>query len=394
MFESVGRPDSVKEEDWNDWNWQVRNSISSVEELEKYIQVDEELAREIEETEDDYRWHLTPYWASLMDEKDPDCPIRKQAIPSARELHDPVGVMDPLDETKHEPAPGIIRVYPDRLAWTVSNRCATLCRHCLRKRFMSAGEEGDFSQSGRKQALDYIRENEEIRDVLLTGGDPLLFPDEWIEGILEPLREIEHVEIIRIGSRVLSTMPQRITPQLCELLSRYHPLWLNTQFNHPRELTAEAKKACNRLSGAGIPLGNQSVLLKGINDEPAVMKELVQGLVRTRVWPYYLYQCQILEGTAHFRTPIETGINIIYNLRGFTTGFSVPTYVLDTPVGKVPMNPRYVAERDKESVLFSNFRNEQWREPNSAPESLEGYSLDRWRLPYETEEDLWEGDDE
>lgn len=383
MFNKSGRPDNIKKKDWDDWRWQVQNSISTVEALEEYIDVDQDLAREIKETESRYRWHVSPYWANLMDKDDKNCPIRLQSLPSTKELHDPVGVIDPLDEEKHAPAPGIIKVYPDRIAWCISNKCAMLCRHCLRKRFMSAGEEGDFSKNARKQAFDYIRNTPEIRDVLLTGGDPLLFPDSWVEEILQELRSIEHVEIIRIGSRVPSTLPQRITPELCTMLKKYHPLWLNTQFNHPRELTEEAHQACVMLANAGIPLGNQSVLMEGINNDPDVMKELVRGLVAMRVRPYYIYQCQILEGTAHFRTPIEDGLNIIYNLRGYTTGFAVPTYVLDTPVGKVPMNPEYIVERDSDSVLYSNFLGKKWREPNKMPESNKKYSFESWRLPYQ-----------
>ncbi|MFW6309027.1 MAG: KamA family radical SAM protein [bacterium] len=381
-FKTVGKPDTVAEKDWNDWKWQVKNSITTVEELEKYIEVDEELRKEIKETEDTYRWKVTPYFARLMDNTDKDCPLRKQFVPDSRELQDEVGVIDPLEEEKHEPAPGIIKVYPDRIAWTVSNNCASLCRHCLRKRFMTAGEEGDFSGEAREKALEYIRNTPEIRDVLLTGGDPLLFPDDWVENILKELRAIDHVEIIRIGSRVPSTLPQRITPELCEMLEKYHPLWLNTQFNNPEELTKEAKEACARLANAGIPLGNQSVLMKGINDDPELMKELVQGLVAMRVRPYYIYQCQILEGTEHFRTPVETGINIMYNLRGYTSGLCVPTYLLDTPVGKVPMHPEYVKERDEDSVLFSNFEGKEWREPNSKPENYDKFEIDNWRFPF------------
>ena len=382
MFPQIDKPENINSKDWEDWQWQIKNSISSVEELADYIEVDQKLASEIEETEAKYRWKVTPYFANLMKRDKDSGGIRKQVVPTNRELHDPVGVIDPLDEEKHSPAPGIIKVYPDRIAWCISDNCAALCRHCLRKRFMTAGEEGDFSREGRQQALEYISQTPEIRDVLLTGGDPLLYPDSWLEDILKQLTAIDHVEIVRIGSRVPSTLPQRITPGLCTMLKKYHPLWLNTQFNHPLELTAAARKACSRLAEAGIPLGNQSVLLKGINDDPETMKELVQGLVAMRVRPYYIYQCQILEGTEHFRTPIEDGINIIYNLRGFTTGFSVPTYVLDTPVGKVPMNPEYVKLRDKEGVVFSNFLGKDWREPNAAPKPGTKYEIDSWRLPF------------
>jgi lysine 2,3-aminomutase len=367
----------------NDWRYQVRNRITTVEELKQYINLTPEEEAHIRLVEQEFSWHISPYYASLMDKDDPNCPIRKQAVPNIAELHDPLGVIDPLDETKHEPAPNIIKVYPDRIAWCVSNQCAMLCRHCLRKRMVAREQEEnaegssrafDFSAHARDAALDYIAATPEIRDVLLTGGDPLLYPDDVVEDIVSRLRAIEHVEIIRIGSRTPCTMPQRITEDLCHMLEQYHPLWLNTQFNHPKELTPEATEACARLADAGIPLGNQSVLMRGINDDPETMKALVQGLVKMRVRPYYLYQCQILSGTAHFRTPVETGIEIIRNLRGFTTGFAVPRYVLDTPYGKVPMAPQYMVDRDDEAVYLENFEGKVWREPNPKdPDSPDAY---------------------
>ncbi len=367
----------------NDWQYQVRNRITTIEGLKQYINLTPEEEAHIRLVEEEFSWHISPYYASLMDKDDPNCPIRKQAVPDIAELHDPLGVIDPLEETKHEPAPNVIRVYPDRIAWCVSNQCAMLCRHCLRKRMVAREQEEnaegssrafDFSARARDAALDYIAATPEIRDVLLTGGDPLLYPDEVVEDIVSRLRAIEHVEIIRIGSRTPCTMPQRITEDLCHMLEQYHPLWLNTQFNHPKELTPEATEACARLANAGIPLGNQSVLMRGINDDPETMTALVQGLVKMRVRPYYLYQCQILSGTAHFRTPVETGIEIIRNLRGFTTGFAVPRYVLDTPYGKVPMAPQYMVGRDDEAVYLQNFEGKVWREPNPKdPNSPEAY---------------------
>jgi len=346
-----------------DWIYQVRNSINTIDELKEYIEVTQEEEEHILAVQAEFSWLITPYYASLMDSDDPDCPITKQVVPDIAELHDPLGVMDPLEEEKHSPATNVIKVYPDRIAWCVSNRCPTLCRHCLRKR-MVGRENFDFSIEARNAALDYIAGTPEIRDVLLTGGDPLMYSDDMVEELLSRLRAIEHVEIVRIGSRTPCTMPQRITEKLCRMLKKYHPLWLNTQFNHPKELTEEADEACARLADAGIPLGNQSVLLRGINDDPVTMKALVRGLVKMRVRPYYLYQCQILSGTAHFRTPVEVGIEIIRNLRGFTTGFAVPTYVLDTPYGKVPMGPEYMVDRDDEAVYLESFAGKTWREPN------------------------------
>ncbi len=357
----------------NDWTYQVRNRIKTVEDLKTYVHLSPEEVQHISQVEAEFSWHISPYYASLMDKENPNCAIRRQAIPHIAELHDPLGVIDPLEEEKHNPAPNVIKVYPDRIAWCVSNQCAMLCRHCLRKR-MVGRENFDFSAEARDAALAYIAATPQIRDVLLTGGDPLLYPDEVVEDILARLRKIEHVEIIRIGSRTPCTMPQRITEDLCQILKKYHPLWLNTQFNHPKELTPEATEACARLADAGIPLGNQSVLMRDINDDPKTMKALVQGLVKMRVRPYYLYQCQTLSGTAHFRTPIEAGLRIIRNLRGFTTGFAVPRYVLDTPYGKVPMAPQYIVDRDDDAVYLQNFEGKVWREPNPKdPNAPEGY---------------------
>ena len=356
-------------QDSNDWKWQVRHRICSVAELKKYVNLSPKEEEQIREAESEFSWHITPYYAQLMDSDDPECPIRKQAIPDIRELHDPLGMMDPLDEEKHNPAPNVIKVYPDRIAWCVSNMCPVLCRHCLRKR-MVGRETFDTTREVRNAALSYIEKTPEIRDVLITGGDPLMYSDDFVEEIVSRLRAIDHVEIIRIGSRAPCTLPQRITINLCNMLKKYHPVWLNTQFNHPKELTQEAEQACTRLADAGIPLGNQSVLLKGINDNPEIMLALVRGLVKFRVRPYYLYQAQILAGTAHFRTSVETGIELIRQLRGFTTGFAVPTYVLDTPYGKVSMMPNYIVDRDDEAIYLRSFDGKVWREPNRAPNKL------------------------
>ncbi len=350
-------------ENYEDWRRQVQQSIRDVSELKRYIDLSEGEEEEVHRAEKEFQWRVTPYYAQLMDRHDAACPIRMQAVPRAVELEDADSMMDPLDEEKHNPAPNIIKVYPDRIAWCVSNICPVLCRHCLRKR-MVGQENFDFSREARDAALSYIERTGEIRDVLITGGDPLMHSDDLLEEILSRLRAIEHVEIIRIGTRTPCTMPQRVTEKLCRMLKKYHPLWINTQFNHPKELTPQAGEACARLAAAGIPLGNQSVLLKGINDDPAVMKSLVQGLVKIRVRPYYLYQAQILAGTAHFRTPIETGIRIIESLRGYTTGFAVPTYVLDTPYGKIPLYTHTIVKRDDEAVYLKNFEGKVWREPN------------------------------
>ncbi|MFC1535515.1 KamA family radical SAM protein, partial [Thermodesulfobacteriota bacterium] len=345
------------------WNWQVQHSIRSVNELRDYVRINRREEHGIKLAEAEFSWHITPYYAGLMMRDDASCPIRKQAIPHEQELHDESGIIDPLEEERHNPAPNIIKVYPDRIAWTISNTCPVLCRHCLRKR-MVGREHFDFSDEARDVALDYIARTPEIRDVLLTGGDPLMHSDEFIDDLLGRLRAIPHVEIVRIGSRTPCTMPQRITHRLCRILKQYHPLWFNTQFNHPTELTEEAGEACRLLAEAGIPLGNQSVLLRGINDEQSVMKALVQGLVRFRVRPYYIYQAQTLKGTSHFIAPVEKGIEIIQSLRGFTTGFAVPVYLLDTPYGKIPMNPETIVKRDDETVYLKCWDGQVWREPN------------------------------
>lgn len=351
-------------ENSNSWEWQVRHTIRSVDKLSEYIRLEESEKEGIHRAETEFSWHISPYYAHLMDKENRVCPVRMQAVPQERELHDDTGMMDPLDEEKHNPAPYVIKVYPDRIAWTVSNTCPVLCRHCLRKR-MVGREDYRFSPEAMSAALEYISGTPEVRDVLITGGDPLMHPDDVIDEILGKLREIEHVEIVRIGSRTPCTLPQRITDKLCRILAKYHPLYVNTQFNHPVELTEEAGAACAKLADAGIPLGNQSVLLKGINDDPEVMKELVRGLLKFRVRPYYIYQAQTLKGTSHFITPIEKGIEIIEALRGHTSGLAVPVYLLDTPYGKVPMNPETIVRREDDAVYLRAWNGEVWREPNS-----------------------------
>jgi lysine 2,3-aminomutase len=323
----------------------------------------EDEARAIEVLATRFRFVITPYYAKLMDPQDPGCPIRRQVVPATVELHDPAGLGDPLDEVAHSPVKNVIRVYPDRIAFCVNNECALYCRFCLRKRMVG---DSDWSMQKREleAALDWIEHNPEIRDVLLTGGDPLVFSDDRLEWLIARLRSIPHVEIIRLGTRLPVTLPYRVTDALCSMLQRHHPIWLNTHFNHPAELTQEAALACDRLARAGIPVGNQSVLLRGINDSPALMKELNEGLVRMRVRPYYCYQAQLLEGTSHFRVPIERGIELFRALRGRTSGFAIPRYVLDTPYGKVPLDHPYARGRDGEDFVVEAWDGRLWREPN------------------------------
>jgi len=319
-----------------------------------------------------YPFRVTEYYASLIDRDDPCCPIRRQAVPSLDELDGSYGTADPLTEDANSPVPGLIRVYPDRVAVIITNRCPTYCRHCLRKRLTRTDAE-DLRGNRRRSVMDYIRRDLSIRDVLLTGGDPLMFGDDEIDDILAELRSIGHVKIIRIGTRAPCTWPGRISEGLCAVFRKHRPIWLSTQFNHPRELTEASERALAALADSGVPVNNQSVLLKGINDSVSVMRDLVQKLVRNRVRPYYLYQAQTLAGTEHFVTSIERGFEIIRGLRGWTTGFAVPQFILDTPYGKVPLNPDYAVGREGEYFVVKNYTGKEWREYNprgDEPDSL------------------------
>ena len=348
---------------WNDWRWQMRSRVSTVEELGRYLRLSEAERAQIRVAGAQYRWSITPYYASLMDPDDPACPLRLQQVPSADELHDDLGLPDPLAELNNSPVDAVVHVYPDRVAFKITNVCPTYCRYCFREYFVGNHDE-HHTRAKLQEGIDYIARTPAIRDVLVTGGDPFLFSDERLDDLLGRLRAIDHVEIIRFGTRTPCTLPQRITPELCGILARHHPLWLNTHFNHPRELTPEAARACDRLLGAGIPLGNQTVLLKGVNDDVGVMRALIHRLLRMRVRPYYIFHCQLLAGTAHLRTSIERGLEIMQGLRGHLTGFGVPTYVLDTPYGKVPLAPQYLLGRAGDEVVVRTWNGHLWREPN------------------------------
>lgn len=348
---------NVTDEKWNDWKWQVSHRVENLEELEKYVNLTEEEKEGVKKSLKTIRMGITPYYLSLIDENDPNCPIRKQAIPSINELHQSEeDLLDPLHEDGDSPVPGLTHRYPDRVLLLVTDMCSMYCRHCTRRRF--AGQTDHAMPMDRiEKAIEYIKNTPQVRDVLLSGGDPLLLSDENLEKIISKLRAIEHVEIIRIGSRTPVVMPQRITPELCDMLKKYHPVWLNTHFNHSKEITPEAKKACEMLANAGVPLGNQSVLLKGINDCVHTMKKLVHDLVKIRVRPYYIYQCDLSMGLAHFRTPVSKGIEIIEGLRGHTSGYAVPTFVVDAPGGggKIPVMPSYLISQSPEKVVLRNF---------------------------------------
>ncbi len=349
--------DEVVEDNWNDWRWQIKNRVTTVEELKKHFPLTPEEVEGIMTCLKTLRMAITPYYLSLIDPNDVNDPIRKQAIPTANELKFCAADLDdPLHEDVDSPVSCITHRYPDRVLFLTTDQCSMYCRHCTRRRFAGQTDRGKSKEEIDK-AIDYIAHTPVIRDVLLSGGDPLTLPDKSLEDIISRLRAIPHVEIIRIGSRVPCVLPQRITPELVKMLRQYHPIYLNTHFNHPNEITKEAKKACEMLADGGIPLGNQSVLLRGVNDCIHVMKKLVQELVKIRVKPYYLYQCDLSKGIEHFRTTVARGIEIIEGLRGHTSGLCVPTFVVDAPGGggKIPVMPDYVISQGNNRVILRNF---------------------------------------
>ena len=355
------------ETEWNDWRWHMRHRVTTLADVERCIRVTDDEREGIRRTEGVFQWRITPYYASLMDADDPACPVRRQVVPLASELApDIVGVEDPLEEVAHSPVKNLIHNYRDRVAFCVTSQCAIYCRYCLRKRMV--GEASFMMRRGElEEALDYIRAHTEVRDVLLTGGDPLTLGERHLDWLLGSLKQIEHVDIVRIGTRMPVKLPQRITPELCEVLERNGPVWVNTHFNHAKELTPWAREAVLALLKAGVPVGNQTVLLAGINDSLDALRELLEGLVRARVRPYYLYQAQVIGGTAHFRTPIEVGMDLMARLQGRITGFAMPVYVLDTPFGKIPLNRTYVLGRCGDFVIMRSTRGRVWAEPNPRP---------------------------
>jgi len=360
---------NATEEQWNDWHWQIKNRIGDVDKLVKFVEIDDEQKQVIKQIEKDYRWSISPYYLSILDPNDPACPIWMQAIPSAHELNDPYGKEDPMAEEYTSPAPRITRRYPDRLIINVTNQCAMFCRHCQRRR--NIGEtDAPAPQSDIQAAIDYIRANPEIRDVLITGGDPLTLSDENLEWIISEIRSIPTVEIIRLGSRTLVTCPQRVTQELCDMLEKYHPIYINTHFNHPKEVTPEALKATRRLAKAGIPLGNQAVLLKGINNDPHVMKKLNHELLKIHVKPYYIFHAKSVKGTTHFVTRVEDGLDIMEQLRGYTSGLAIPWYIINAPEGhgKTPIIPQYLIQHGKDHVLIRNWEGKTYKYPNGYPD--------------------------
>ncbi len=347
----------VTDEQWNDWKWQVRNRVTTLDELKQVAVLSQEEEDGVKKSLEILRMGITPYYAMLMDEKDPHCPVRMQAIPTIAETHKADADMDdPLHEDEDSPVPGLTHRYPDRVLLLITDQCSMYCRHCTRRRF-AGSQDNEVAIDHIDAAIEYIKNTPVVRDVLLSGGDCMLVSDERLEYIISRLRAIPHVEIIRLGSRTPVVCPQRITPDLVNMLKKYHPIWLNTHFNHSKEVTPEAIEATRLLADAGIPLGNQSVLLRGINDCVHVMKKLVHDLVKMRVRPYYIYQCDLSVGIEHFRTPVSKGIEIIEGLRGHTSGYAVPTFVVDAPGGggKTPVMPNYVLSQSPNRVVMRNY---------------------------------------
>ncbi|WP_242341047.1 MULTISPECIES: lysine 2,3-aminomutase [Anaeromyxobacter] len=352
----------VPETLWNDWHWQQRERITRLEQLEKVIHLTDEERRAVVETDAEFHMGITPYYAALMDPDDPSCPIRLQSVPTLGELTiAPADLEDPLAEERDMPVPGITHRYPDRVLFYTTHNCPVYCRHCTRKRKVSDPTTAAAKRQ-IEESLAYIAAHPEIRDVVISGGDPLSLSDDRLDYILGRLRAIPHVEIFRLGTRNLVTLPQRVTDDFVHMLRRHHPVYVNTHFNHPKECTAEAFEAARRLADAGCVIGNQMVLLKGVNDEPETVKELNHKLLLMRIRPYYIYQCDLSKGISHFRTPVETGIRIIEHLRGHTSGLAVPHFVVDAPQGggKIPVNPNYVVSHEGKRWVLRNYAGKEY----------------------------------
>lgn len=365
-FRSRGPWKNVPEDKWNDWRWQMENRITTADGLGEVIPLTEQEKEEIGKCLRRFRMAVTPYYASLIDPLDANSPIRRQAVPTVKELDvQPCDMADPLCEDKYEVAPGLVHRYPDRVLFVLTHKCSMYCRHCTRRR-MVGFEDYSLDESRMEEAFRYIEQHEEVRDVLLSGGDPLVLPDDLLERIIRRLRAIPHVGVVRIGTRTPVVMPMRITDRLLSMLKQYHPIWINTHFNHPQEITPDSAAACGKIADAGIPLGNQSVLLRGVNDDAETLKTLFTQLTTIRVRPYYLYQCDVSRGIGHFRTPVPTGIALMKQVRGFISGFAVPEFVIDLPGGggKTPATPEYIVSMDDEKAVLRNFEGRLFTYPN------------------------------
>jgi lysine 2,3-aminomutase len=359
----------VADSDWNDYRWQLKHRVSTLSDLESRMTLTDEERAGVLLAGTKLAMSITPHFFQLIDRNDPDCPIRRQVIPRIEEAWTaPEEMADPCGEDSHMPVPGLVHRYPDRVLFLVTDRCASYCRYCTRSRVVSGVGEQHLEIQW-EAAFRYIENNSQIRDVLLSGGDPLLLSDNKLDHILTRLRAIPHIQFVRIGSRIPIFLPQRITPELCTMLEKHHPLFVSIHTNHPRELTTEVKAGLIRLAHAGIPLGNQSVLLRGVNDDPVIQRALVHKLLMCRVRPYYLYQCDLITGSAHLRTPVSTGLDIIEKLRGHTTGYGIPQYVIDGPGGggKIPLNPEYILNRQPGRVMLRNYENEVFEYPDPQP---------------------------
>jgi len=353
--------------DWNDWRWQNRNRVRTLADLARMIRMTEDEIAAIQRHEGPLPIGITPYYASLLDEHDPTQALRKTVVPVMGEyIHTRGEADDPLGEDGHSPTPGLVHRYPDRVLLLVTGFCSVYCRYCTRARLVGATGERSIKKHDLEKAIDYIAATPVVRDVLISGGDPLSLDEERLEWILSRLRAIPHVEFVRIGSKQPVVQPQRVTPALTRMLRKFHPLWMSLHFTHPDELTPEVAEACGRLADAGIPLGSQTVLLKGVNDDVETMRRLVHGLLKIRVRPYYIYQCDPISGSAHFRTSVEKGVEIIRGLRGHTTGYAVPTFVVDAPGGggKLPIAPDYVVGREGDDLVLTNFESKLYRYPD------------------------------
>ncbi len=352
--------------DWNNWQWQIRNSFTSLKQLETFLYLSPE-EKTISDREINLPMRITPYYASLLDKCNPLQPLRRTVVPVIDELIvSPGEESDPLSEGHDSPVDLIVHRYPDRALFLITGICSVYCRYCTRSHMVGKKEKSHPSLNKIDAAIEYIRNHPEIRDVLLSGGDPLTMSDNRLEYILSRLRAIQHVEIIRIGTKVPVVLPQRITSELVKKLKKYHPLYLSIHFTHPEEMTEETKAACNRLADAGIPMGSQTVLLKGVNDETEIFTKLTHELLKVRVRPYYLYQCDPIPGSSHFRTPVKKGLEIIKGLRGFTSGYAVPHYVIDAPGGggKIPLLPSYYKGKEDGNIILSNYENKKYKYPD------------------------------
>jgi len=384
-FHPAGRGSwsEVADADWNDWRWQLKHRITTGEQLQQRMPGITP-AEAVGVTLADHKLALaiTPYFFNLINAGDEHCPIRWQVVPRAEETQTAEWEMsDPCGEDAHSPVPGLVHRYPDRVLFLVTDRCASYCRYCTRSRLVSNASGYDFHPQFDRQ-IAYIASHPEVRDVLLSGGDPLLLSDEKLENLLSRLRAIKHVEFLRIGTRIPIFLPQRITPELCDMLKQFHPLFISIHTNHPRELTTEVRTALGRLADAGIPLGNQSVLLKHVNDDATVMKALVQKLLMCRVKPYYLYQCDLIAGSAHLRSSVRQGLEIMSQLRGHTTGYAAPQFVIDAPGGggKIPVNPEYILSHNSDRVVLRNYEGEIFEYPEAADGRIKRRKIEEYEF--------------